>query len=469
MNDRASYPVRIEGELRAEPSRWLWLVKWLLAIPHYIVLAFLWLAYVVLTVVAFFAILFTARYPRGLFEFNVGFLRWAWRVAFYSYGALGTDRYPPFTLDDVPDYPARLHIDYPERLSRGRVLVKWWLLAIPHYMVVGILVGGGTFAARSAGGWWWMGGFPAGLIDILVLVAGVALLFTARYPRGLFDFVLGLDRWVARVVVYAGLMTDRYPPFRLDQGGSEPPLEETEGEPMPAPEPATEPKPAHVGAGRVVLVVLGSIAAILAFGFLAAGSALVVIDRTQRDEDGYLMSPGVDLSTATYAIVSESANIDSGGAQWALDTFLGDVRVRSESQRIAFVGIGPASDVDNYLLGVEHVVVTDIEGNLVFGGDTPRPKYSERAGGPPRTTPAGQAFWVASATGSGEQTVDWDPTDGEWRLVVMNEDASRGVASHMSVGAKLDSVLWIGIVLFTTGVLLAAGAAFAINSGARRR
>ena len=262
------YPLRVEGELDPSLSRWLWLVKWLLAIPHFIVLFFLWAAFVVMSIVAFFAILFTGRYPRGIFDFNVGVLRWTWRVAFYSYGALGTDRYPPFTLDDVADYPARLEVDYPERLSRGLVLVKWWLLAIPQYIVVAILVGGASIFMSWEDSYW-----GPGLIAVLVLIAGVALLFTTRYPRGIFDFVVGLDRWVLRVAAYAGLMTDRYPPFRLDQGPTDVAPEARLFEPAAVAEPAVaEAAPKRKWtAGRIVAIVVGSILALISLGLLAGG------------------------------------------------------------------------------------------------------------------------------------------------------------------------------------------------------
>jgi hypothetical protein len=216
MSGHEAYPVRVDAELDPSLSRWLWLVKWLLVLPHVVLLALLWLVFVVLSVVAMVAIATTGRYPRSVFDLNLGIMRWSWRVAYYSYGALGTDRYPPFSLGEEPDYPARLTIPYPEQLSRGLVLVKWWLLALPQYLVVAVLAGGGWFVWHSGGT---TGG---GLLSLLVLVAGGFLLFTGRYPQPLFDLVLGLNRWCLRVGGYAALMTDAYPPFRLDQGGADP-------------------------------------------------------------------------------------------------------------------------------------------------------------------------------------------------------------------------------------------------------
>lgn len=216
------YPVRVDAVLDPAVSRWLWLVKWVLLIPHYVVLAFLWVAFVVVSIIAFFAILFTERYPRSLFDFNLGVMRWTWRVHYYGYGALGTDRYPPFTLAELPQYPAQLNVPYPTHLSRRLVLVKWWLLALPHYLVLSIMVGGGLWIGgrnADAGDAAW--GF-GGLVGLLVLIAAISMLFTGRYPDSLYRLVMGMDRWSLRVSAYAALMTDVYPPFRLDQGGEDP-------------------------------------------------------------------------------------------------------------------------------------------------------------------------------------------------------------------------------------------------------
>ena len=169
-----TYPVSVDARLDEPLSRWLWLVKWLLAIPHFFVLVLLWMAFVVLTVIAFFAILIDGRYPRQIFDFNVGVMRWTWRVSFYATSALGTDRYPPFSLVREPDYPATLDVVY-------------------------------------TGG---VGGTSAGLIAILTVVAGAILLFRGSYPRDMFDLIVDLNRWVWRVVAYVALMRDEYPPFR---------------------------------------------------------------------------------------------------------------------------------------------------------------------------------------------------------------------------------------------------------------
>jgi len=225
-----AYPLRLEGHLDPDLSRWKWLEKRFLTIPHFVVLVFLWVAFVALTFVAFFTILFTGRYPRSIFEFNVGVLRWSWRVAYYATNVLGTDRYPPFTLNAV-EYPARLEVAYPEHLSRGLVLVKSWFLAIPHLLIVWALTaswgtGGNDDGARFV--------FSGGLLGLVLLIAVIILLFAGHYPVGLYNLIMGGMRWTYRVIAYVALMTDDHPPLRLDQGGSEPPVD---GRPTPFPSP----------------------------------------------------------------------------------------------------------------------------------------------------------------------------------------------------------------------------------------
>ncbi len=474
-----TYPVHVTASLDPQLSRGLWLVKWLLIIPHYVVLAFLWLAFVVLSVAAFFAILFTGRYPRVIFDFNVGVLRWSWRVTYYAYGALATDRYPPFSLADDPDYPAHLEVEYPEHLSRGLVLVKWWLLAVPHYLVVGIFVSGGIYVARAADGDLGSvasgtpGVWDGGLIGLLALIAGIALLFTGSYPRQLYDLVLGLNRWVLRVVAYAGLMTDLYPPFRLDQGGEDPdtilpPSLPTTAAPGTVQESSASSRPGsnpiepdalprsvgqatasgRWGAGRVVSVVLASLVLLLSLGLLAAGTAAAVAGSTMRDKSGYLMSTTRQLSTGTYALTSPMLEVHSADvARTMPHRMFGDakVRVTSNNGKSLFIGLAHAGDANAYLSGVRHATVS---------GDNGHPSYQITGSQPPAGPPAGSDIWVAHATGSGTQSLVAPVANGTWTVVVMNADGSPGVDSTISVGATVPGLGTLSAVLFAVGVPL---------------
>jgi hypothetical protein len=462
-------PVRLDARLDGEPSSGLWLVKWLLLIPHLIVLSVLWLAFMALTVIAMFAILFTGRYPRSIFEFNVGVMRWTWRVSFYGYGALGTDRYPPFSLGEEPDYPATLHVPYPAELSRGLALVKWWLLAVPHYLVVAFFLGGGGYVLWQWGNAWW--GPSGGLITLLTIFAGVALLFTNRYPRGIFDFVMGMNRWAFRVAAYAGLMTDSYPPFRLDLGGPDvTPVTSPAAEPVtePGQEPVTEPDqgrlPAHAGrtghwtAGRVVAVVIGALLVLTGLGATAGGGVLLWADTTQRDSDRFVTS-GVERFTDSGYAVRFDGNLlyQDFRTPGALD-WLGDVRIRAFPADGAplFAGIARTSDVARYLDAVPHNRVNDND----------RYQTSRMGSNRPPDSPAAQNFWVVSDSGGEPLTLRWEPQQGEWSLVVMNADAGTGVRTDLDIGATAPalrpvalSVLGGGLVLLALGALLIALAA----------
>jgi hypothetical protein len=187
----AAYPVTFDVEYPERLSRWLIFVKWLLAIPHLLIIYALALVAEVITFIAFFAILFTGRYPEGMFKFAVGVYRWMANVS--AYVMLLRDEYPPFSWEPG-QYPVTFDVDYPERLSRWKIFVKW-LLVIPHLVAVVLL----------------------GIVYYIVLIiAWFAILFTARYPRPLFDFSVGVYRWSYRITAYASyLLTDEYPPFSL--------------------------------------------------------------------------------------------------------------------------------------------------------------------------------------------------------------------------------------------------------------
>ena len=197
MTTERAYPLEIRGERSPDLSRGLWLIKWLLAIPHWIILFFLGIAAFVVWFIAWWAVLFTARYPRWMFNYIVGVMRWSWRASFYA-GVLGTDRYPPFSFASDDDYPADLYVEYPERLSRVKVIFKWWLLAIPHYIIVYFFGGLGVFAS---------------------IIVGVALLFTKNYREDLFGVLMAINRWQWRVEGYTSFLYDDYPPFEFDTRG----------------------------------------------------------------------------------------------------------------------------------------------------------------------------------------------------------------------------------------------------------
>jgi hypothetical protein len=465
MTAAQEYPVRVDASLDADLSRWLWLVKWVLLIPHYLVLMFLWLGFVVMTAVALVAIVITGRYPRSLFEFNVGVLRWTWRVQYYAAGGFGTDQYPPFTLADDPAYPARLDVAYPQRLSRGLALIKWWLLAIPHYIIVGVFTGGGVWLVghlgRSGTGW-------PGLISILALVAAVVLLFTGQYPRQLFDFVVGLNRWVLRVAAYAALMTDQYPPFRLDQGGHEPgalTLPPPSGPGMqagPAGDPAPPPRSGWTS-GRVACVVAGALLAVVSLGLLGSGGAASWATTAGR-QGGYVNLGSEMFHSNGYAVTSSPVQLDANTPGWdAVRVLFGTIRLTATpaSRGRVFLGIAPADRAASYLSGSSYLTVRDITSSRSV-------EYTAHLGTAAPAPPGRAGIWTALATGPGRQSLTWQPRTGNWTVVAMNADGTRPVSLRVAVAATAPALPWIAGALLTAGVVALVLAVALIIVPARR-
>jgi len=220
-----------------------------------------------------------------------------------------------------------------------------------------------------------------------------------------------------------------------------------------------------LSAGRVALIVLGSVVALLGLGLASGGGFLLWADRTQR-EGGYLTTPTERFATSTYALTRERLEVDANGPNWIWnENWLGKVRIRGEgaSGKPVFIGIGPQEAVAGYLGRVAHADVEDIN------FDPFRVDYRQIAGGAPPRPPTAQNFWAASASGPGRQTVTWKVREGDWSAVLMNADGSRGVAADVDLGAKLSFLLWVAIGLLIGGVLILGGSVALIVLAARTR
>ncbi|MFN8586048.1 MAG: DUF4389 domain-containing protein [Dehalococcoidia bacterium] len=189
-SESADYPVHLQVQYPEGGKRWMILVRWLLAIPHLAIIYVFNNVSNVITLIALFAILFTRKYPEGLFKLQLGIQRWSQNVWAY---VLFHDQYPPFSFEDGQYPPVRYTVERQEQYARFMPLIKW-LLAIPHYLVLIFLIVGAAFAYL----WTW-----------------VVVLATGRYPQGPFNYLVGVQRWGARVSAYVGLMVDQYPPFSL--------------------------------------------------------------------------------------------------------------------------------------------------------------------------------------------------------------------------------------------------------------
>jgi hypothetical protein len=462
------YPLRVEARRDQVLSRWLWLVKWLLLIPHYLVLLVLWTGLIVLTVMAYLAVLITGRYPAAIRSYNVGVLRWSWRVGYYGYEALGTDRYPPFTLADVPGYPARLHFAGDAQPPRWLPLVAW-LLAIPHLIVLGALNGAGsrTFVVNGDTRTY----APLSVTLAALLVAAVALLFTGRYPNGLYRLLVGAARWNLRVLAYLILLPRRYPPLRLDQGDSEPDAgpDDPPGTPVAADPPGT-PVPGEArrtsAAGPITALIAGVLLLLPGAGLGVGGGTLLALDNA-RDSSGYVTSPAFHLVSSTAAVTAENLTITDAG-QWARS--LGDVgglrvTASSTSGRPIFVGVASQAAVDQWLGDTAH--------DQLVGLSSGRAHYDRADGvlrGVPR--PGDQTFWLAETTGRAGATLRWNLADGNYAVVVANADGSPGVTADVRGAAQIPHLAGLGGTMLGVGIgliLLAVALIVVGGTGLGRR
>jgi hypothetical protein len=215
---------------------------------------------------------------------------------------------------------------------------------------------------------------------------------------------------------------------------------------------------------RIALVVTGALASLFAAGLLAIGG-LALYGDSQKDSDGFLSTDTHQFETGTRALATENLDVDLGDADWvAQSDDLGEARVQVDSRgdTPVFVGIARTSDVEDYLAGVAHSTLTEVN-TSPFGAE-----YEEHAGNRHPVVPADSNIWAASEQGSGKQTLNWEIEDGDWSVVVMNADGSAGVDADISTGAELPFLTALGwTALGSGGFVLVIGVALLVM-GIRR-
>jgi hypothetical protein len=224
-------------------------------------------------------------------------------------------------------------------------------------------------------------------------------------------------------------------------------------------------QPKRSRGARIALIVTGAVTGLLAAGLLAVGG-VALWGESEKDGDGYLSTDTHHFTAGTHALASESLDVDLDGAGWLMDREdVGDVRLEVEprSGEEVFVGIAPTDQVSRYLSGVAHTSVSDVD-SWPFEAD-----YDEHAvAGERKPAPPGeQRIWAAYVQGAGTQTLDWDVEDGDWSVVVMNADGSRGVDAEVEAGAKIPFLSEIGWTAMGTGAVLLIAAAALLVLGIR--
>lgn len=237
---------------------------------------------------------------------------------------------------------------------------------------------------------------------------------------------------------------------------------EAEGRPAVPPGPEAAASLSRWTGGRIAALVIGVVLVLLALPLLGGGGTALWADLTQR-EGGYATTDVHEYSTSGSALATVSTDLGSAGVGWLYSpTLLGTVRIRVTPESPGpplFVGIGPTADVDRYLTGVNHTVITE------FWED----EVETVAGGTPRSAPGTQNFWVASDTGPGDRTLLWEPANGEWTVVVMNADGRPGLDVGAELGAEFPALLWVGLGVALAGAVLMLGGVLLIVGAIRRR